>query len=121
MIKNVVFDFGQVLVHFSPEYMVKKYVTDEEDARILAEVIFDRLYWDRLDEGTITDKEVVSFSQSRLPQRLCDVVPEIYYNWIYNLPEIDGMRELTAYLKERYGERLFLLSAEKRCLRPVPA
>ena len=59
MIKNVVFDFGQVLVHFQPAYMVGKYVTDEADAKLLKEVLFDRLYWDKLDAGTITDEEAV--------------------------------------------------------------
>ena len=56
-VKNVVFDFGQVLVHFDPSYMVGRYVSDEEDAALIAEVLFDRLYWDRLDAGTISDAE----------------------------------------------------------------
>ena len=60
MIKNLVFDFGNVLVRYEPEYMVSQYVSDPEDKRLLAEVLFDRLYWDALDEGTITDEEVVT-------------------------------------------------------------
>ena len=110
MIKNVVFDFGQVLVRFDPLYMVKKHVAEENDARLIAEVLFDRLYWDRLDAGTIPDEEVISLSKARLPQRLADKVEEIYYNWIYNLPQIPGMRELLKHLKEVYGVKLFLLS-----------
>ena len=34
MIKNVVFDFGQVMVHFDPAYMVGLSVTDKEDAAL---------------------------------------------------------------------------------------
>ena len=41
MIKNVVFDFGQVLVRFDPLYMVKKHVAQENDARLIAEVLFE--------------------------------------------------------------------------------
>ena len=40
-IKNVVFDFGQVMVHFEPSYMVGKYVEDKEDAALLEKVVFD--------------------------------------------------------------------------------
>ncbi len=109
MIKNIVFDFGQVLVHFDPHYMVTRYVADPSDAAILEEVLFDRLYWDRLDAGTISDDEVISESKKRLPERLHEVAEQIYYNWIYNIPEIDGMRELLCELKSR-GYRLFLLS-----------
>ena len=65
MIKNVVFDFGQVLVHFEPSYMVGKYVQDAEDKPLLEDVLFDRLYWDRLDEGTITDEEVLAACQKK--------------------------------------------------------
>ena len=110
MIKNVVFDFGQVMVHFEPSYMVGRYVTDKTDAALLEEVIFDRLYWDRLDAGTISDLEVISGCYTRLPERLHRYVPEIYYNWIYNIPEIEGMGELVDHIKKVYGVNVFLLS-----------
>jgi len=110
MIKNVVFDFGQVMVHFEPSYMVSKYVSDPSDSFLLESVIFDRLYWDRLDAGTITDDEVVFACKERLPERLHGSVDRIYYNWIYNIPEIEGMRELVSDIKKDFGVRTFLLS-----------
>ena len=110
MIKNVVFDFGQVMVHFEPSYMVSKYVSDPSDSFLLESVIFDRLYWDRLDAGTITDDEVVFACKERLPERLHGFVDRIYYNWIYNIPEIEGMRELVSDIKKDFGVRTFLLS-----------
>jgi putative hydrolase of the HAD superfamily len=108
-IKNVVFDFGQVLVHFEPRYMVSVYVENKEDIDLLERVVFDRLYWDRLDEGTITDEETVRLCKERLPQRLHNVVDKIYYNWIYNIPEFEGMREIVLWLKDK-GVKLCLLS-----------
>lgn len=109
-IKNVVFDCGQVLVHFEPSYMVGVYVDDNEDKALLEKVIFDRLYWDRLDLGTISNEETVSEIKKRIPKRLWDVSEKIYYNWIYNIPEIEGMRDLVNDLKFRHGVKLFLLS-----------
>lgn len=110
MIKNVIFDFGQVLVHFEPEYMVRQFVNNEEDVKLLSEVIFDRLYWDRLDLGTITDEETVALCRERLPERLWEVAKKIHMSWIYNIPEIDGMKELIKYIKERHGVGVFVLS-----------
>ena len=110
MIKNIVFDFGQVMVRFEPAYMVSRYVSDRTDAALLEEVIFDRLYWDKLDAGTISDSEVVESSKKRLPERLHGYVEDIYYNWIYNIPEINGIWERVRYVKEKYGARVFLLS-----------
>jgi len=109
-IKNVVFDFGQVMVHFEPSYMVGKYVEDKEDAALLEEVVFDRLYWDKLDAGTITGEKTLEECRKRLPERLWDVADTIFYNWIYNIPEIEGMKELVSYIKSRYGVKILLLS-----------
>ena len=110
MIKNIVFDFGQVLVRYEPSYMVGQYVSDQTDAELLEKVVFDRLYWDRLDAGTISNEEVIEACKSRLPERLWDVVPTIYYNWIYNIPEIEGMSELLQHLRNKYHVHLYLLS-----------
>ena len=109
MIKNVVFDCGQVLIHFDPKYMVERYVTDPADSALLQEVVFDRLYWSKLDLGTITDEEVVAAACARVPERLHGAVSDIYYHWIYNIPEREGMRELTRRLKAD-GVKLCLLS-----------
>ena len=109
-IKNVVFDFGQVMVYFNPKYMVGVYVSDKDDAALLEEVVFDRLYWDRLDAGTITDEETLAECHKRLPERLWDVADKIYYNWIYNIPEVEGMKDLVSYLKNTYKVKICLLS-----------
>lgn len=107
--KNVIFDYGMVLVRFDPAYMVGQYVSDPADAALLAEVVFDRAYWDCLDAGTMEDEEVVAACRTRLPSRLWSVADTIYYHWIHNLPEIVGMGDLIRDLKAR-GVRCFLLS-----------
>ena len=57
MIKNLVFDLGQVIFSYKRKYMVERFVTEEGDSALLQKVVFDRLYWDKLDEGTISDEE----------------------------------------------------------------
>ena len=109
MIRNVIFDFGQVLVHFNPAYMVSQYVRDEADAALLTEVVFDRLYWDALDAGTITDEDALDAVCKRLPMRLHEVAKDIHWHWIEMLPEIDGMDTLVGDLKAA-GVPLYLLS-----------
>ena len=110
MIKNIVFDFGQVMIRFDPMYMTERYVSDKDDARLVSSVVFDRLYWNPLDSGDIEDSEVVRLSKERLPERLHSAAEQVYYNWIYNIPEIDGMRELVSYVKDKYKIPVYLLS-----------
>ncbi len=109
MIRWVVFDFGQVLVRFDPHAMCERYLDNETDIAVMERVLFDRLYWDKLDAGTITDEEAVALAKERLPAHLRDKAGEIFFNWIYMLPEIDGMRALLEELKAN-GVPLCLLS-----------
>ncbi len=70
MIKNFIFDFGEVLVKFDTEYMTSRYIKNLDDVKLVEAVVFDRLYWDKLDEGSITDEEVKQGLRSRLPENL---------------------------------------------------
>ena len=108
--KYVIFDFGQVLVHFEPSYIVARYVSDPSDAALLTHVAFDRLHWDALDAGTMTSVEVVDAIKARVPERLGDTVEQMYYHWIYHIPEMEGMRELILHIKQTYGAKVFVLS-----------
>ena len=110
MIKKVIFDFGQVLVRFEPDYMVGVYVSDAEDKKLLAAVIFDRLYWNDLDSGALGHDEAFELMRQRLPRRLWAVARRIYDDWVVNLPEVEGMRELILHLKSSYQAECFVLS-----------
>ena len=109
MIKNIIFDFGKVLVDFDPYYMTSKFFENEDDINLVSKIVFDRLYWDRLDEGAISDDEIKQDLKKRLPKELINNAFLTYDNWYYNLPEINGMRELVTNLKNN-GHKLFLLS-----------
>lgn len=109
MLKNIIFDFGNVLMKFDPYYMTSKYFDNREDILTVSNVVFDRLYWDRLDEGTISEEEVKLDIKKRLPESYHDNAILAYENWYYNLPEIKGMRELILQLKKD-GYKIYLLS-----------
>lgn len=109
MYKNIIFDYGQVIISYDPYYMTNVYVKDEAVCKELCDIIFDRIYWDRLDNGSISDSEVKEAFKSRIPSHLYDVACEVYDNWYYNNPLIPGIKELIADLK-RGGAKLYLIS-----------
>lgn len=109
MYKNFIFDFGQVLVHFLPQQMTSAYVSDPQDCQTVCDVIFDRLYWDKLDDGSITDEALKAAACRRLPARLQQVACRVYDGWVEQLPFIEGMPRLVQELKAA-GGRLYLLS-----------
>ena len=107
---NYIFDFGNVLARFDPKLLTAVYVEYPKDIETVSTVVFDRLYWDRLDKGTIEDKEVKSEIKKRLPSHLGEVACKVYDNWINNLIPIDGMREIVEDIRKS-GKKLYLLSS----------
>ena len=109
MIKNIVFDFGQVLVKFVPAYIVAQHTADPQTARLIEDVVFDRTYWNRLDAGEVSDDEAVLAFRSQLPSCVCDLGERVFRSWIDHIPPIEGMWELVAAIDAR-GIPLYLLS-----------
>ena len=109
MIKNIIFDFGNVIAQFYPEKLTSPFVSDEKTRKYISEVVFDRLYWDRLDDGTISDDEVKAQICQRVPEELCRVACTVYDNWICSMTPVEGIKDIVFALKES-GKKLYLLS-----------
>lgn len=109
MIKNYIFDFGNVLARFNPDELTSIYIENEAYRKTVSEIVFDRLYWDRLDDGSITDDEVKEAFCKRLPKELHESACLVYDGWLGLKTPIDGMQKLVADIKAQ-GGKLFLLS-----------
>ena len=96
MIRNIVFDFGRVIVDFDETKMTRAFITDENEVARVRDVVFDRLYWDQLDLGTITDEEVKAGIASRLPDRLIPAAHAVYDHWIDNIDILPGIKDQCA-------------------------
>ena len=109
MTKNYIFDFGNVLGQFDPEAMTARYISDPQVATVVCPVAYDRLYWDKLDDGTITDEEIRQDIFRRLPPELAEAAWYAYDNWITAMPPVTGMEALLNDIKAA-GGKLYLLS-----------
>ena len=59
MIKNIIFDLGNVLISFKPsEYFDKREYAENLKAKILTD-IFDSIEWKKLDNGEINTSEAI--------------------------------------------------------------
>ncbi len=59
MIKNIVFDLGNVLISFKPDEFFYKNGYDEPAVKVLIDEIFRSREWLMLDNGDITTKEAI--------------------------------------------------------------
>ncbi len=109
MIKNFIFDLGNVLVDYNPMRCILKYVRNISDANYIASEVFESAEWARLDKGEITYGEALEIWKERIPERIFGSVCEIVENFHLYLPEIKEMTEIVKKLREG-GKRVFILS-----------
>ena len=109
MIKNYIFDFGNVLAEFYPEKLTKPFVENEKLRNEISEIVFDRLYWDKLDDGSITDEEVKAGILSRTDEKTGEIACRVYDNWINSLTPVPNMEKLIDDSRKT-DKKLYLLS-----------
>ncbi|WP_092987007.1 HAD family hydrolase [Lacicoccus qingdaonensis] len=77
MIKNIVFDMGNVLIRYVPEEFINQFTEHTSEQNELLEQIFKSPRWLEFDRGTITKKQLVIEANKELPGELHPLVSEI--------------------------------------------
>ena len=108
MIKNIIFDLGQVLIEWKPRNLLRNFTDNEQDLDLL-EGICTSEEWERLDKGTITKEEAIEKISKRLPDRLRNICKEFIYNYAKFLVLNDDVCEIAIKLKEN-GYKVYVLS-----------
>ncbi|MDE7218810.1 MAG: HAD family phosphatase [Oscillospiraceae bacterium] len=109
MIKNIVFDMGGVLLHYSPAHFIDLLSVNEDDKLRLMREVFQTVEWFQMDRGTITEPAASAAMKKNLPPHLHSAVDRLIEWWKLELRPMEGMAELLAELKG-LGCRLYLLS-----------
>lgn len=113
MIRNIVFDMGNVLIHWRPDVFVERMGVPEEDRPRLLQEVFGSVEWIQLDRGVITWEQATEKMCRCLPERLHAAARELTQKWWeqYLLP-MEGMAELVREIKS-LGYGVYLLSNAK--------
>lgn len=109
MIRNILFDMGNVLIYFDRNLFMDRLGVSEEDKKLLMREVFLSVEWVRMDRGSLTEPEAVASVCRRLPERLHDAAAKLVGMWDRPILPIPGMYELIEELKEK-GYGIYLLS-----------
>lgn len=101
MIKTILFDMGNVLVDFSPLYLVSKFTSNIDDIELLVSEIFLKQEWLELDNGTTTEQALIDDVKKRLPKRLHPTLIKIINNWDKHFTERKDILKLVKKLKQK--------------------
>ena len=110
MIRNIVFDMGQVMICFDPEFFITRAgITDPADRKLIMEELFASVEWAMMDMGLETEDTAESKVLARIPNHLRETVKDLIRNWAIPRQMIPGMEELVQRLKKA-GYGIYLLS-----------
>lgn len=109
MIKNILFDMGNVLILFDRNLFLSRLNISAEDKALLYREVFASVDWAHMDRGTKTEKTALESICRRLPERLHAAAEELVFHWDEPLIPIPGMLELVEELKAN-GYGIYLLS-----------
>ena len=109
MIKNILFDMGQVLIRFDQQYFIHRFGIEGDDVSLLMRELFRSVEWVQMDRGSLREEDAFRSISQRLPERLHDVAWKLICMWDRPILEIDGMYDLVAELKSM-GYGIYLLS-----------
>lgn len=109
MIKNIIFDMGNVLLQYDPGVCLHHFVEQEEDRALIRRELFEGPEWVEGDLGHIMDEERFDGVSRRVPERLHGELKACTEQWHMCMRPVAGAKEFCGYAKEQ-GYRLFVLS-----------
>lgn len=108
MIKNIVFDIGNVLINFKPMEFLREKFSDEATVQAVYKIIFQSSEWPELDRGTITEEEATE-NFCKYCSEHEEAIREVMRDWHSMLTPIEATVEIFKELKQK-GYKIYILS-----------
>ncbi|MDQ7096479.1 HAD family phosphatase [Desulfosporosinus sp. PR] len=108
MIKNIIFDLGNVLINFKPLDYVCTQIADYRRANEVYQSIFKSPEWLMLDRGIVTEKEAIN----AICERTSDLNKQIRLvmtDWYHMLTPMEDVLDIVKELKS-VGHKIYFLS-----------
>ena len=108
MIKNLVFDFGNVLIEWNPAKILAAFVKEEARKRVEA-AIFDSGLWAQTDTGQLTLKSAIQAAQTLLDSCYSATVEAIFTHW-YETVDVYHQLQEKIFEWAQLGYGIYILS-----------
>ena len=107
MIKNVVFDMGNVIIEWNPMNLSKK--INQAYSEVLVKYLFQSKTWAKLDAGSISLEEGLQEVLLNAPKDYHEILEYAYYHWGEYLTIFQDTQNFIQHLKQK-GYRVLMLS-----------
>ena len=109
MIKNIIFDLGNVIINYNQKKIINNFTEKEEDIKYIYDEIFHAPEWTLMDLGDITNDEAIEIINKRNEFKYEKLTQEFLHEWYKKQPINRDIVEIAKILKNN-GYNLFVLS-----------
>lgn len=109
MIKNIIFDLGNVIINYNQKKIINNFTEKEEEIKYIYDEIFHAPEWTLMDLGDITNDEATEIINKRNEFKYEKLTQEFLHEWYKKQPINRDIVEIAKILKNN-GYNLFALS-----------
>lgn len=109
MLKNIIFDFGNVIMNWNPDELLKKYDLTEKQHRIIKKEVFSSKEWLEIDAGIINEDQATQIFMTRVSNEEKAKVENIMRTWPSKVEFFEAVFNLMKELKKQ-GYNIYGLS-----------
>ena len=110
MIRNLVFDLGNVLIEWNSEKILTYFEPEKERRQVLRQAIFESGVWHQTDKGELSLKEACEEVLTQLDVSYHSAIKNIFYHWYEVVHVYSGLQERIRLWANQGGYRIYILS-----------
>lgn len=100
MIKNIIFDLGNVIINYNQEKIISNFAKSKEESIFIKEQIFNSPEWKLLDLGEITNNEAIIRIKERNNSKYINLTEVFLHEWYKIQPINEDIVRIARKLKE---------------------
>ena len=109
MIKNLVFDLGNVLIEWNSEKILTYFEPEKQRGQVLRQAIFESGVWHQTDKGELSLKEACEEVLTQLDASYHSAIKNIFYHWYEVVYVYSDLQErIRLWVAQDY--RIYILS-----------
>ena len=109
MIKNIIFDLGNVIIKGTHSSIIKRYAKNEEEKIFIEEKFLKSPEWKLLETGMISNDEAIIEIQKRNDKAFYNLIETTLHEWYKNLQVNESIVDIAKKLKSQ-DYKIYVLS-----------
>jgi len=110
MIKNIVFDLGNVVVFFDKDFVISPFTKDPTEINFLKTQVIGCPEWSKIDAGACTEEQMYDSFKTRMTEKQLKLAADFSHNWYRKGRPLNKGAVRIAHQLKKMGYHLFVLS-----------